>query len=99
MQESHTWWARRNELALEAQRCDASSRFMLLAFPLYIFFPVFLLAVVPVFIILRRKRYLCNVQMERLRKRACEQLSGSDVDNIGAEQYARWVVDPFSRRR
>ena len=91
--------ARRHALALEAQRCDASSRFMLLAFPLYILFPVFLLAVVPVFIILRRKRYLCDVQIERLRKHACKQLEGGDVDDIGAEQYARWVVDPFSRKR
>ena len=98
MQETPTLWARRQELALEAQRCDASSRFMLLAFPLYILFPVFLIAVVPVFIIFRRRRYLCDIEMERLRKRACKQLEGSDVGELGADQYARWVVDPFSRR-
>ena len=99
MEESINTWRRRYELQLEAQRCDASSRFILFATPLYLIFPVFLLAVIPVFILIRRQRYLCDLKIERLRKRACKELSGALQEDPSLAPYARWVVDPFRRPR
>ena len=97
MDEHSAYWTRRRELWLEAQRCDATTRVMVLATPLYIFFPVFLLAVVPVFILIRRQRYLCDIQIERIRKKACSELSGETLTELGSETYSRLVVD--TRRR
>ena len=99
MEDGHSTWLRRHELSLQAQRCDDSSKFILLATPLYLLFPVFFLAVIPVFIMIRRQRYLCHQQIERLRKRACQELAGAIEEDPSLAAYTQLVVDPFRRPR
>ena len=99
MEEGQSTWLKRHELELEAERCNASSRILLYASPLYFFFPVLLLAVVPTFIIIRRQHYLCGLQIERLRELACKELTGLAKEDPALAPYARWVVDPFRRPR
>jgi len=76
MNDLNQYWNRRRRLIEECRRCDESNRFLLLALPLYLFFPVFLLAVVPLFILFRRIRYLALQQLLRDQQKFCNMISG-----------------------
>lgn len=78
MDDLNTYWKRRNRLIAECHRCEESNRFLLLAIPFYIFFPVILLAVIPIYILSKRTRYLALQQLTKDQKKFCSLISGLD---------------------
>jgi hypothetical protein len=76
MDDTNTYWKRRKRLIVECHRCEESNRFLVLAIPLYIFFPVILLAVIPVYILSKRTRYLALQQLTKDQKKFCSIISG-----------------------
>jgi hypothetical protein len=81
MDDLNTYWKRRRRLIAECHRCEESNRFLLLAIPLYLFFPVILLAVIPIYILSKRTRYLALQQLTKDQKHFCSMISGFDASN------------------
>ena len=78
MSDVSDYWRRRQRLIQECHRCDQSNRFLLLATPLYIFFPIFLLFVIPLFIMFKRIRYLAIQQLKKDQEKFCTLISGQN---------------------
>ena len=76
MTDLNKYWERRQNLIAECYRCEESNRFLILATPLYIIFPVFLLFVIPLFILFRRTRYLSMMQLKKEQEKFCTMISG-----------------------
>ena len=89
MHDLNDYWTRRRALIEECNRCDESNRFLILACPLYLFFPVFLLFVIPLFILFKRIRFLAMRQLLRDQEKFCTLISGQQspktITQLGAK--------------